>query len=690
MARKPISGELGMDTWTRYRFKYLQFRRRAHALTTVRDAGPGYKNTIFIALHPAAPNLTFPGVDVNVDVPDHDLDTESERTGSSDEGGMESGVDDSIRSYTADDEGDGTENHKHPGSEPKSERDTLRDSEDKKGSRTETEESEGPENRRSKSVSEDLKIGPNLFDVFPDTSLWDPFPPAHNSLMRSMKNISKPDHSKDHVWWRSMPLTHFKDFNSVQPLLVDLIDSSVAEQLNVNVFYANIRKYITDPLEHMLDLASQIMYLQHDDDLDEKFGYLFGVGPGGINILLPILTFLYQGLARIRSAGFTLDEDSRKMEYALQETSRAFLVCVKHFRDTYHRSLWDPKGGFRELAYILHKHDQDLPVFLDLILVLSSVLKIISTQVGEAGNTMHVHVNNMDLRRDPINTLRQSLTDAFGVIIGRLLDEIDRVDYEDVFKLFMDSCRALARKCGNYIKSQTKPGHGAKPKSAQAPSNDDTAVSFQLCRGEPDLVHVGTPNTRTDKGSGHFKTRREPNYQFKYAKELFSDTAEDMTGTESAADDWYYHLRPGPGIKTRRKRRHTREFVPSSESEDYLPGPKPKPRARPEWVDVETPSPSPVTGPEIVPRTQHELNLQEAEALGMLSWFKMRRQILTHFPHPDNNRRKVLNGVNLLSDSDQYRRLSAVYHPDRNVTQPKEWQELTAKIMTAINDRRRT
>lgn len=173
-----------------------------------------------------------------------------------------------------------------------------------------------------------------------------------------------------------MPLAHFKDFNSVQPLLADLIDSAAAEQLHVNVFYQKIRKYITDPLEPMLDLSSQIMYLQHDDDLDEKFDILFGVGPGGIDILLPILTFLYKGLARVRSAGFPLDDDSRKTEYTLQETSNALLVCVKHFRDTHHRSLWDPKGGFRELAHILYKHDEDLPVFLHLIPDFSSALKI--------------------------------------------------------------------------------------------------------------------------------------------------------------------------------------------------------------------------------------------------------------------------------------------------------------------------
>lgn len=90
---------------------------------------------------------------------------------------------------------------------------------------------------------------------------------------------------------------------------------------------------------------------------------------------------------------------------------------------------------------------------------------------------MHAHVDNMDLRRDSINTLRQSLTDAFGsatdagqmnhtvvvggpyglrrfymLIIDPFLDEINRDDYEDIFKLLMDSSRALARKCGNYIK----------------------------------------------------------------------------------------------------------------------------------------------------------------------------------------------------------------------------------------------
>ena len=53
-------------------------------MATIRDAGTGYKNTIFIALRPAAPNLVFPGTDLTVTVPDRDLETATE-SGNSDD-----------------------------------------------------------------------------------------------------------------------------------------------------------------------------------------------------------------------------------------------------------------------------------------------------------------------------------------------------------------------------------------------------------------------------------------------------------------------------------------------------------------------------------------------------------------------------------------------------------------------------
>ncbi|KAJ7469108.1 hypothetical protein FB451DRAFT_1560135 [Mycena latifolia] len=680
---KPIKGKLGMDTW-----------ERARAMATVRDAGSGYKNTIFIALDPAAPNLRFPGLDLTADKPDHDIETgdESDSSDASGNGDMDTGdvgsMDDGAEKQRSgpgsqmDAEGAGDN---HPGSPAHESEDS-----DNKGSPSLSEFS-GIKDQDSDvevTLDDDEKKNFQSFDS-PDTWTWDPFPSAHTSFVRALKNISKPDSPNQSRWWRTAPLAHLQEFNLIVPLLADLIDSTVTGQLHVDSFFTNINKYVVKHLESMASLAIQIDIARDDeksrDALRTEFSDLFGVGPGGVSVVLPGLSLLYEGLERIRDRGFEMNRESLKTEYLLHESSKALLTCLTHFRLTSDRSLWDPKGGFRELAQILSKHDDHLPI-------------------GDATNSMHHHLNAMDLRLDPISSLQESLEDALGsatdpghmmhavvvggefglrrfytVIVEPFLDTVDRSDYDDVFKLFNDCSRALARKVANYIK--TKPGHGAKHKSTDVPGDEDTS-------GPRTRAQAQSTSQRNTK-SGHFKTPRESNDQFHYADDLYSDTAEDMTGTESAAEGWYKNLKPAPGIKTRRKRRHTTEYVPSSDSEDYAPPrPKPTPKPKPAWVDVDTPPHSPPAPP--APKsTGHKKDLEDAEALLNMGWYQLRRRILSRFPHPDAKQRDSLVGLNSLSDSAQYKRISVVYHPDRNVTQSPEWQEISAKIAAAVNGKRR-
>jgi hypothetical protein len=90
---------------------------------------------------------------------------------------------------------------------------------------------------------------------------------------------------------------------------------------------------------------------------------------------------------------------------------------------------------------------------------------------------MHAHLDAVDLRLDSVDMIQRSLEEAFGsatdagrmhhtvvvggeyglrrfyaVIVEPFLDRTDRYDYAEVFQLLNDSCRALGRKCANYIK----------------------------------------------------------------------------------------------------------------------------------------------------------------------------------------------------------------------------------------------
>ncbi|KAJ7669796.1 hypothetical protein B0H17DRAFT_1142030 [Mycena rosella] len=683
---KPIEGELGMDAWTRYSFPSLYAAisddlKRALALSTVRGAGAGYRNTIFIALSPAAPNLRFPGIDLTLDEPDRDLGTDSEC--SEDES---TSVATGVESNRADKTGGDNERFSA------AHMDTDTSNKDH-GPST----GNGPENEKTHSqgasesppftgfsgnseTDDDMKLDDqdNHFGLFesPDTSAWDPFPAAHISLLRGLRNITKPDSANQQRWWKSTPLPHLTEFNMISPLLADLIDSTATGQMHVDVFFTKIQKYVVKRLEPMSDLALNIDIVADDTKslaaLRDEFTKLFGVGPGGISIVIPVLSSLYEGLRRIREQRFVMNRESLRTEYLLDETSTALLTCLTHFRSIYDRSLWDPKNGFRELAQILARHDDQLPV-------------------GDMQSPMHTHLDGMNLQQDSVNTLRHSLEDAFGsatdpghmqhtavvggeyglrrfyeIIVEPFLDKINRPDYDDVLKLLNDCSRALARKCANYIK-QIRPSQA---------TGRNRSHRLRLVK----MIHL----------SGHFKTPREENDQFEYADELYSDTAEDMTRTESAAEDWYRDLKPGPGIKTRRRRRHTTDHVSSSDSDDYAPPKsKRKARSRPEYVEIETPPPSPPPE-QFTEKDKHKKDLADADLLlGLPGWFQLRRRILLRFPHPDAKQRDSLNNLNNLATSNQYKRISTVYHPDRNVTQSEKWREITAKIMTAVNGKRR-
>jgi hypothetical protein len=136
--------------------------------------------------------------------------------------------------------------------------------------------------------------------------------------------------------------------------------------MHVDVFWLKIYKYVVSRLGSLTQLATDIVLVEDDTlaALNQDFGELFGVGPGGVQILVSVLSRLYEGLDRIRRAGLVMNQASRRTQYLLEGASASLLECLTYFRVTCDRSLWDPKGGFRELGQILSKYDAQLPVFL--------------------------------------------------------------------------------------------------------------------------------------------------------------------------------------------------------------------------------------------------------------------------------------------------------------------------------------
>ena len=156
-------------------------------------------------------------------------------------------------------------------------------------------------------------------------------------------------------------MDHLKSFNDVLPLIAEILDFTAEGHLSVDVCFDKLKKHILLPLEGIRKLAAAI-----DTDSPaglENFDSLVAVGPGGIGTVLPAFSAVYVGLADLRGR-LKFSVDARTVEREIGEMSQSLLTCLHHLRHKNFRGLYDPKGGFRELASILHSAaaDRILPV----------------------------------------------------------------------------------------------------------------------------------------------------------------------------------------------------------------------------------------------------------------------------------------------------------------------------------------
>ncbi|KAK6988805.1 hypothetical protein R3P38DRAFT_2804271 [Favolaschia claudopus] len=98
------------------------------------------------------------------------------------------------------------------------------------------------------------------------------------------------------------------------------------------------------------------------DELEADFDEDFAIGPGGLHGLAPHLQTAYISLLVALKAGAPHAAYLAVFDN-LTDLSLSLLRCLRHLRAKYHRSEWDPRGGCRELAVILHTKDSSLPVW---------------------------------------------------------------------------------------------------------------------------------------------------------------------------------------------------------------------------------------------------------------------------------------------------------------------------------------
>ncbi|KAJ6554737.1 hypothetical protein B0H19DRAFT_1072094 [Mycena capillaripes] len=676
---------------------------RATTLTAPPGA-KGFKNIIYIALKPAGPNLPFPDSDTNATFPMSDQ--ESRVGGASDDSSDSDESMVSVKPEGGNVNTEGGREHTTQGSGSREVRilspdpvqfhltlkhqpsaDAQKSDSDSdfyppsipKGKEKDQWESPGDSKDHTSFPSENFSFnGDDDFDA-EDTLEWDPYPAVHRELVRLLQNMTKPDNIKDLNWWKTTTMDHLRSFNDLLPLLTEILDLAASAQIPVDLCFDKLKKHILAPLDRIRILAGSVDYPDEKNPANglKDFDSLIAVGPGGITTVLPAFDAVYRGLDVLRSTrAFTAKAQIVQSE--IRQMSGSLLSCVRHLRTHLFRGVFDPKGGFRELAVLLES---------------PAAARILP--VGKPKSHMVETIDLIDLKWDSPFSLTTSLASAFGDasdprkmlseivcqgefgleyfysrIVAPFLDEVERTEYQEISNILCKCCLALARKVSNRLK-----------------------VPVLVLQVLPQIL-----NKAVRDRSGHFKStaKHDPamDEYFPWWRKVASDSDEDLTNTDSMdGDEWWKAPKEGPDIKARRSRRHPHNIssdsdaAPSARKRKYTakspPQARPRPRPKPVWVDVDSPIRA---KPETEPETPQQKDIREATALAKSKWVKLVPKILSRFPHPDTNKRVSLANFSAAdSDKAMYRRLSHIYHPDKNVNESSHWQQVTALIAAALN-----
>ncbi|KAJ7258327.1 hypothetical protein C8J57DRAFT_1645524 [Mycena rebaudengoi] len=295
---------------------------RARAMATIKDAGTGFKNTVFISINPAGPNLVFRGSDISAEYPTVDISSDEDSSTDSQSDASDEISDDVDAKKT---DGVKNENQDRKSLDPAKETESTRTGEHndstpnagetKMTSIGEEKRPNPPEKRRMHRLltvtkwfdiddlySDDENLSgqesgqhqPDPADEKQDPapesgrldiSDWTPYPASYQDFLCLLKNMSKPENAKDKKWWRETPLEHFQDFNVIIPLLADIIDSAECGHLAVDDFFTKVHKYI--PVPKIFKPSSSLVFLAHN-----LFNALVPL-PQQLVHLIPTLRFMF-------------------------------------------------------------------------------------------------------------------------------------------------------------------------------------------------------------------------------------------------------------------------------------------------------------------------------------------------------------------------------------------------------------
>lgn len=170
------------------------------------------------------------------------------------------------------------------------------------------------------------------------------------------------------IKWHTETVVRLQPLVDAESQIILWLQQTIAGGIDVNSFYKKLQKSVVKPLAFVRDWAGfipQISGLRDDHEslcMHHDFVLELGFGPGGVSRLIHIFSCVYGAVARVQRLSCHMNPESKETERFIMDTSQSMLYLVFYMRAMIHRSLYDPSGGFRELAHILRIHDSKLPV----------------------------------------------------------------------------------------------------------------------------------------------------------------------------------------------------------------------------------------------------------------------------------------------------------------------------------------
>ncbi|KAJ7067740.1 hypothetical protein B0H15DRAFT_958165 [Mycena belliarum] len=464
---------------------------------------------------------------------------------------------------------------------------------------------------------------------------------------------------------------------------------------------------------HVFDIAADELFPElkfiisfgepGDADYAERVAEYFRLGPQGLQPFIDFLHRLY--ITTIEWTPKLLDADLAAFIAILDALATPIHSALLHFRVTVPRTKYDPRG-FAELQEVLGKARH---------------------KFGEADASDRLVVLNLLVGRDGVEAFASSLEADFGSITAArsirvsslllgphgidgflnkvvipLLDILPPSDpsYYSLHPLLGTFCGELATKMTNYTKAQgkkkfpdttEKDGHAAggagydtrSKKSAQGSQYNFSDID------ERSDISQDTDSDTMSQGSSVYEFEPTDTDCQKFAKG-------DGKGPASDTDESEQEQRPSPRPKFP---------YPESRPQRECPYDKPAPSAPPPTQDSPRPKPRPKPRPTYKnsgassstappPYSQHTAASPEDPPTGAehLAGLPTRRnliqRILEDFPHPIPARRLSWDSVSERpSNRALYHQVVLVYHPDKNVDMPPDWQRRCDFITKTLNSK---